>query len=52
MTEKATQCPICLKGKREQDKYCSEQCSLVGEALDILSNVDHCDRCERDPNHD
>ena len=25
---KATQCPMCKKGKRESDKYCSERCVL------------------------
>lgn len=54
MTEpKATQCPVCKKGKREQDKYCSEKCAWRGEVgtPDFCPRIDTCDVCgeELDP---
>lgn len=31
LNTKATQCPICKKGKREQDKFCSEKCEKLAK---------------------
>lgn len=36
MTKKATQCPVCKRGKREPDEFCSETCATRHRDLNGL----------------
>lgn len=39
-TEKATQCPVCKRGKAFWDKYCSEKCAAAASpALSLVKDV-------------